>query len=151
MAIIRRATESDIPRILELYVQLAFGGARGGKDRESIRTDYSRVFEEIDSFNGCELFVAEDEGKVVGTAMYVIVPNLSHTGLPWTIVENVVVDGECRRKGIGKLLMDYAAAKSKEAGCYKVQLLSHKTRTEAHRFYQSIGYKPSAEGFRLYL
>jgi len=67
------------------------------------------------------------------------------------VVENVVVDSSNRRKGVGKLLMDYALMRAREAGCYKIQLSSNKSREEAHKFYESIGYKASAEGFRLYL
>jgi hypothetical protein len=37
------------------------------------------------------------------------------------------------------------------AGCYKVQLVSAKHRSPAHQLYQKTGFKPLAEGFRLYL
>jgi GNAT superfamily N-acetyltransferase len=81
----------------------------------------------------------------------IIVPNLTHGGLPWAGVENVMVDASYRRKGIGKLLMDYALAEAKKAGCYKIQLISDKSRTEAHKFYEAIGYNASGHGFRMYL
>ncbi len=83
--------------------------------------------------------------------VFMIVPNLSHGGLPWAGVENVFVDNEYRRLGIGKLLMDYAASRAKEAGCYKIQLISDKSRSVAHEFYQALGYKATGHGFRLYL
>jgi len=100
---------------------------------------------------GQQLLVAEEDGKILGTMVLIIVPNLSHGGLPWAAVENVMVDADYRRHGIGKLLMDYALAEAKKAGCYKLQLISDKTRTEAHKFYRAIGYKASGHGFRLYL
>ena len=82
-----------------------------------------------------------------------IVPNLSHGGLPWVGVENMVVDSGYRRWGIGKMLMDYAASWAKEAGYYKIQLISDKTHEEAHEeaheFYQKLGYAASGYGFRL--
>jgi len=151
MVVIRPAIESDIPRILELYVQLAAGGSPDEMDKDDSPGDYQKAFSNIYALPGCELLVAEESGEVVGTTMLMIVPNLSHKGLPWAIVENVVIDEKCRRSGIGKLLMDYCADRAKEAGCYKVQLLSNKRRNEAHKFYNSIGYEASAEGFRLYL
>ncbi len=152
MATVRAATENDIPRILELYEeQLVIGVAEAEKQQSPSADNYRQVFSMIEALPGCELVVAEEQGEVIGTLMFVIVPNLSHRALPWSLVENMVVDSKHRRKGIGRLLMDYVLTGAKEAGCYKVQLLSNKSREEAHRFYESIGYKASAEGFRLYL
>jgi L-amino acid N-acyltransferase YncA len=152
MASIRRATEDDIPRILELYnEQLVLEASPAESQQNPSIEDYRKVFSEIDALPGCELLVAEEQGKVVGTTVLAILPNLSHSALPWAIVENVVVDSEYRRRGIGRLLMDYVVAMAREAGCYKVQLMSSNSRHEAHKFYESIGYRASAVGFRRYL
>jgi len=152
MTVVRAATENDIPRILELYEeQLVIGTSGAEKQRNPAFEDYRRALSMIDALPGCELVVAEEQGEVIGTMMLMIVPNLSHRALPWAVVENVVVDSSHRRKGVGKLLMDYALMRAREAGCYKIQLTSNKSRQDAHKFYESIGYKASAEGFRLYL
>ena len=82
--------------------------------------------------------------------MLLIVPNLSHEGRPWALVENVVVDEQYRRRGIGRLLMNYAVGKAKETGCHKIGLSSDTSRKEAHKFYRSMGFEASAHGFRLY-
>ena len=117
MAIVRAATENDIPRILELYRQLAITTAPAELDQKpSLLEDYRRVFARISAVPGLELLVAEEEGEVAGSLVLFIAPNLSHGGLPWALVENVIVDQKYRRQGIGRLLMDYAIARSKEAG-----------------------------------
>jgi hypothetical protein len=41
--------------------------------------------------------------------------------------------------------------RARDAGCYKIQLLSRKGRAEAHAFYNQQGLEPVAEGFRRYL
>ncbi len=152
MASIRPATADDIPRILELYdEQLAISSSDAEKHRDTSQDNYLRVFNEIKALPGCKPIVAEEDGEVIGTTMLMIVPNLSHKALPWAAVENVVVDEKYRRKGIGKLMMEYCKKRAEEAGCYKVQLMSDKSRKESHEFYKSIGYNASAEGFRLYL
>lgn len=46
--------------------------------------------------------------------------------------------------------MEEAIRRAKDAGCYKVQLLSNRARTQAHTFYGSLGFELNAEGFRLY-
>jgi ribosomal protein S18 acetylase RimI-like enzyme len=151
MITIREATEKDIPRILELYRQLTITTSPTEHNYSADLDVYRRSFAKIESLTGYELLVAEEKSEVVGTIVLIIVPNLSHKALPWAAVENVVVDERYRRQGIGRLLMDYATARAKEAGCYKIQLISDKRRTEAHKFYRTLGYQASGHGFRLYL
>ena len=151
MATVRAATEEDIPRILELYNDLTSAVSPTGEQSLPSLDDVQRVISEIASMPGHELLVAEEDGAVVGTMVLLIVPNLSHRALPWAIIENLVVDGKYRRRGIGRLLMEYAIEQARKAGCYKVQLLSNKKRHEAHQFYQTLGFETSAYGFRLYL
>ena len=145
MATVRQATEQDIPRILELYEELT------GERHDLTRHETEPIFAEIQAMPGHELLVAEEDGVVVGTMVLLIVPNFSHGALPWAIVENMVVVPVHRRQGIGRELMEYAIARAREAGCYKVQLLSSVKRRESHRFYKKLGFKMSAYGFRMYL
>jgi GNAT superfamily N-acetyltransferase len=145
MATVRQATEADIPRILELYETLT------GEPHKLARHETQPLFNEIKAMPGHELLVAEEDGAVVGSMVLLIVPNFSHGALPWAIVENLVVDDGRRRQGIGRALMDYARERAREAGCYKIQLLSNTKRNEAHRFYKKLGFKTSADGFRMYL
>lgn len=97
------------------------------------------------------LLVATINDEVVGTADVVVVPNLTHGGRPWAVVENVVVDEARRQQGIGRALLDEIDAITEAAGCYMVQLLSLDHRRDAHAFYESLGYAPVARGFRHYL
>jgi len=150
MAIIRAATEKDIPRILELYEELVTSTAPAETGRTPSLDEYRRVFEQVRDMPGHELIVAEENGEVIGTMVLLIVPNLSHSGLPWATVENVVTDRRFQRQGIGKLMMEYAIDRAKKSGCYKLQLASNKTRQEAHLFYENLGFETSAHGFRLY-
>ncbi len=145
MATVRPAVEQDIPRILELYEELT------GERHDLTRHETEPIFAEINAMAGHELLVAEEDGVVVGTMVLLIVPNFSHGALPWAIVENMVVDPAHRRQGIGRMLVDYAIARAREAGCYKLQLLSSTKRREAHWFYKRLGFKNSAYGFRMYL
>ena len=149
MAIVRVATEEDVTCILELYRQLAITTSQAELHQSPSPDDYRRVFAEICALPGHELLVVEYQDEVAGTVV-LIVPNLSHGALPWALVENLVIDTRYRRRGLGRLLMDYAVARAKEAQCYKIVLSSDKRRPEAHRFYRSLGFKASAHGFRLY-
>lgn len=150
MMTIRSATEEDIPRILELYRELALTTSEIELSRSPSPDDYRRLFAEICAAPGHDLSVAEYQGEVVGTMVLLIVPNLSHGACPWAVVENIVIDRGHRRRGFGRLLMDYAIGRAREAGCYRIVLSSDKRRKEAHRFYRALGFEASAHGFRLY-
>ena len=150
MPVIRPATEVDIPGILELYQELNTGPYQLTNDRIPSVEECRRVFAEICEIPGHELVVAEESGNIIGTLVLLIVPNLSHGALPWALVENMVVTRAHRHEGVGKSLMEYALQRAREAGCYKTTLSSNKKRRGAHRFYRSVGFEPSAVGFRHY-
>jgi len=145
---VRSASATDLPELLGLYRQLA--GDRVGAlpaDKDDATSLFLRILAQPDR----QLLVAEVGGHVVGTTDLLIVQNLTHGGAPWAIVENVVVDEAVRRCGVGSALITEMARLCEEAGCYKMQLLSNKHRTQAHRFYQSVGFEAVAEGFRRFL
>jgi GNAT superfamily N-acetyltransferase len=144
---VRAACGDDLPQILALYEQLAEGRPTAAPTHEAA----ADVYESICSQAGRELLVAVVDGALRGTADVLVVPNLTHDGKPWMIVENVVVDSSARRLGIGQVLMDDVLGRARRAGCYKIQLLSRKGRTDAHAFYEHQGFEGLAEGFRLYL
>jgi predicted N-acetyltransferase YhbS len=150
MAIIRAATEEDVPRILELYEELVITTSEAEQNRNPSLDDSRRVYAQIRAMPGHELLVAEEEGEVIGSVVLLIVPNLSHRASPWAVVVNLIVTQQQRRQGIGHQLMKDAIARAREAGCYEIQLSSNKTRDEAHRLYESLGFEASAHGFRLY-
>jgi GNAT superfamily N-acetyltransferase len=144
---VRRAEQRDLDALLFLYAELADGDATRVP---AGRTDAAAILAAALDDPRRSLLVAELEGTVVGTADLLVVPNLTHRGDPWAIVENVVVATAARRRGVGRALLARAVELARGAGCYKLQLLSMKHRIEAHAFYRSLGIEPVAEGFRIY-
>jgi GNAT superfamily N-acetyltransferase len=150
MALVRTAREEDIRRILALYRQLELSNAEADRQRTLSPEHYREVFREISGFPGQELLVAEEAGEVIGSLVLAIVPNLSHGARPWAVIENVIVDERYRRRGVGRLLMEYAVNRAKEADCCRVGLMSNVIREESHQFYRDMGFEASAYGFRQY-
>ena len=148
---IREATEEDLPQLVALLAQLA----PDDPEREDISSplpyEYHMVLRQIIETPGQHIFVIEERGKIVGTAALSIMPNVSHRGTPYAIIENVVVDEKVRSKGYGELLMRHAIQAARRAGCYKVSLTSNKRREDAHRFYERLGFQRTHEAFRLNL
>ena len=141
---IRKANQHDIPRILALYEELV-----EEKQNAAVET-IRQVFDEIIAPPNNHFLVIEKDGLVLGTVFLQIVPNLAHNARPWANIENVVVDSRYRGQGLGRLLIEHTLAICREAGCYKVQLMSSNKRKEAHQFYRSMGFKDAALGFRIY-
>jgi GNAT superfamily N-acetyltransferase len=145
---VRAALPEDLPRLLDLYEQLAEGMGH----HPATAGQAAAALAEISAQGpGRTLLVALLDGWVAASLDLVIVsPSLTHAGHPWAAVENVVVDAVARRRGVGRALMEEAIRRSREAGCHRVQLLSSNRRTEAHAFYRALGFETSAVGFRLH-
>lgn len=56
-----------------------------------------------------------------------------------------------RGEGLGQRLLEWAIDKCRERGCRVVQLTTNKSRTDAHRFYERLGFKASHIGYKLEL
>jgi ribosomal protein S18 acetylase RimI-like enzyme len=85
------------------------------------------------------LFIARDRGHIVGslTLAFYRIP----TGLKaW--IEDVVVDGEARGRGVGELLNRAALDEARSRGAKDVSLTSRPSREAANRLYQRIGFEP---------
>ncbi len=145
---VREAAEGDVPRIVELLAQLSLDAQREELG-PPLPESYRAAFREVEADPRQRLLVAEAEGRIVGAASLVIVPNLSHQGQPYAIVENVVIDATARGGGYGELLLRYAMEEARRAGCYKLSLTSNKQRSDAHRFYERLGFTATHEGFRV--
>jgi GNAT superfamily N-acetyltransferase len=145
--VVRRASQADLGALLALYEELA-----GTKITAAPcdRATSKRVLADILADQRRELVVALVDSQVVGTADFLIVPNLTYHGRPWAIVENVVVADAARRTGVGKALMEHLIELARTAGCCMLQLISGKHRVEAHDFYRSMNFDAAAEGFKLY-
>jgi ribosomal protein S18 acetylase RimI-like enzyme len=144
--LIREAVAGDLPRIIELTAQLLDDAS---EVYEHSREAYDRAFAEICADARQTLLVAERGGEIIGSLVLVIVPNLGRHGRPYAILENIVVDAVQRSSGIGEAMVRHANALAQQAGCYKVALTSRTHRTDAHRFYERLGFRAASVGFRI--
>ena len=88
---------------------------------------------------------------MVGTLQLTVLPSLSRGGALRSQVEAVRVAGSQRGKGLGEALLLWAVEESRARGCSLVQLTTDKQRTDAHRFYERLGFVASHEGMKLLL
>jgi GNAT superfamily N-acetyltransferase len=143
---IRQVTEADLPHLLNLYAQLNvnLGGVVSLDQAKSI-------FTRINSYPDYKVYVAVTNGEIVGTFELLIMDNLAHLGAKSGVLEDVVVHQDWQGQGIGKRMLEFAMARCREAGCYKMALSSNLQREAAHRFYDSLGFERHGYSFRVFL
>lgn len=87
------------------------------------------------------LFLCHEDNDVLGLLGFRIRENLEELSR-YGEVSVIVVDGEVRRRGVGRLLMDFAERLAVEHGCIGTWLVSGFGREEeAHHFYQNLDYQ----------
>lgn len=146
--VIRRATASDLAAIVALLADDEIGVGRESPDD---LTPYQRTFEVIESDQHELLMVAERNGGIIGTLQLSLLPGLSRRGAFRAQIEGVRVAGSERGNALGAYLIEWAINEARSWGCQSVQLTSDKTRVDAHRFYERVGFTATHEGFKLML
>jgi GNAT superfamily N-acetyltransferase len=146
----RNATELDLPYIVSMLAD-DFLGAQRERNEVPLPESYANAFREIEADKNNELIVAELEGVVVATLQLTFTPSISFQGGRRSTVESVRVDESLRGKGIGREMMLWAIERAKERGCISMQLTTNADRTDAHRFYENLGFKASHIGMKLKL
>lgn len=161
---IRRAIAADLEPIIRIYAADTKGG-HGDVWNEAARPAYERAMAAVLASPSNRLYVAVvDEhivdtgrgptsqgGRIVGTFQLTLTPGLVGGGRTRATAESVHVLPEHRGQGVGAQMMAHAIAEAKAAGAGVLQLSSNKSRTDAHRFYEKLGFAKSHEGFKLSL
>ena len=150
-ATLRPASIDDVRAIVELLAADQLGATRDGADDDEGLEPYRRAFEAIDADPAQLLLVADSGGEIVATMQLSFLPGLARRGALRAQIEAVRVRADQRGSGLGGELMIWAIEEARRRGCALVQLTSDKRRTDAHRFYERLGFVASHEGFKLAL
>jgi len=143
---VRPATEPDLEQILNLYAQSEFDAGHVLPLAAA-----KHVFERFADYPDYTLYVAEQDGEIVGTFALLVMHNLGHLGAPSGIVEDVAVAPARQGHGIGKAMMQFALSLCRDKGCYKLTLSSNAKRERAHGFYESLGFERHGFSFRVHI
>ncbi len=130
--LIRLAEEKDYRELMNLYNGFV------GEDRYSRHDNdsFDKVLKNPNSY----IFVAEDEGKVIGFASFSI-RDVVRYPKPIAELEELFVAITYQKKGVGHMLMEEVEKTAKERGCYRMYIESGYDHKPAHNFYEKIGYK----------
>ncbi|RCS24274.1 GNAT family N-acetyltransferase [Phyllobacterium salinisoli] len=148
--VFRKAVFDDLPMIVAMLADDELG-ARREDTTLPLRNEYLCAFEAIDSDPNQLLAVAEAEDKIVGCLQISFIPGLSRIGLWRGQIESVRIARDFRGDGFGRKMIGWAIEQCRARACGVVQLATDKSRSDAHRFYKSLGFVDSHEGMKLTL
>lgn len=130
--LIRELRTDDLPWLARLYKQ--FWG--DNSDMERMRSN----FESLRRTPGYLFLVAESRGRLVGTVRGVVCASLYGDCRPFMVVDDVIVDVNWRRQGIGSRLLWSLEQRAIVSDCEYITFVTERERTGAQRFYSSMGY-----------
>ena len=146
---VREARAADVPALMDLYLNHLT--AKPPMEPQSPEA-WEAKLAEIRDVKGMHVLLGEVEGRAVSSVTLVIIPNLTHNLRPYALIENVVTRAEDRGCGYATAVMARAADIAREAGCYKIMLMTGSKRESTLRFYERCGYNGNDKtGFVLWL
>jgi GNAT superfamily N-acetyltransferase len=148
--LVRPAERKDIRAIVALFADDRLGG-HGDTTDESARPRYEAAFERIAASPNDMLYVAEWKGEVVGTFQTTLLTTMSGQGSSRLNISAVQTRADLRGRGIGAQMIRFAVAEAQAKGARQVQLMSDARRTDAHHFYERLGFARSHAGFKMKL
>jgi GNAT superfamily N-acetyltransferase len=145
---VRIGAREDVPAILALLAD-----EESVVDPSSIQVEdrYSAAFEAIERDPRNEVLVIEEAGMVIGCVQCTYSPGLGRGGAERAQLEALRVRADRRGRGRGRQLIEAGIARARARGCKLAQLTSNRRRDDAHRFYSSLGFQATHEGFKLSL
>jgi len=143
---IRRAMAQDLPEILRMLFD---DRATPSNEADPQARCYADAFAEMQHSDWNGIYVAEVDDRIVGTFMLTFIRHLMRRGGLVAQIEAVRVDASERGRGHGAAMMRWAIDEARRRGCARMQLTSNKSRKDAHRFYEHLGFRATHEGMKL--
>ena len=134
--IIRELQIEDMESLSNLYYQFW----NEVSDIQKMKNKFARLHN-----NKAYIFLgAIESDRLVGSVMGIVCEELYGDCNPFLLLENMVVDNTCRKKGIGKALFLELEKYAKLKGCSQTILVTETNRKDACGFYESVGFHPTA-------
>ncbi|MEX0693227.1 MAG: GNAT family N-acetyltransferase [Rhodospirillales bacterium] len=143
---LRQAVAADVAGIVRLLADDPLGAKREKPGDPA----YDTAFAAIDADPNNELWVIEGaNGRVLGVLQLTFIPGITHTAGTRAQIEGVRVADELTGQGVGRWFFKQMIDRARTKGARLVQLTSDKSRSDAIRFYESLGFTATHEGFKL--
>jgi len=146
----RLAVREDLSAIVQMLADDPLGAQRESFS-DPLPDSYHAAFDTLDSDPNNELVVAVNHDAVIGVLQLTFIPSLTHRGGWRALIEGVRVASGARAGGTGGALMRWAIERARQRGCVMIQLTTDRSRGDALRFYERLGFVASHHGMKLKL
>ncbi|MBD3255865.1 MAG: GNAT family N-acetyltransferase [Candidatus Lokiarchaeota archaeon] len=132
---VRKIRADELQYLLELYDHLHENDIPRPSDSQ-----LNRVWKEVFDSKSTNIYVVERKKKIVSSCVLTIIPNLTRGARPYALIENMITHPDYRRLGFAIALLRHVINQCKIKNCYKIMLLSSKSRDRAHNLYKKGGF-----------
>ncbi|WP_432570701.1 GNAT family N-acetyltransferase [Kineococcus sp. SYSU DK005] len=148
--LLRRAVVEDFSALMLLLRDDPISARREERAADTDEAVYRAALVEVITDPSNDLIVVVDaSGEVVGTMQLTRIPGMARRGSARLQIEAVRVRSTRRSSGIGSAMVRWVTdTAAPAAGASLVQLTSDRARTDAHRFYERLGFTASHRGFK---
>lgn len=146
----RLAKRADLLSIVRMLADDELGSQRE-RYEDPLPESYYMGFEQISNDPNHELIVAELNGQEIGTLHLIFLPSISFQAGLRAQVESVRVDKYYQNRGVGSEMMKWTIERARRRAAHVIQLTTHQSREDAHRFYERLGFKATHLGMKLSL
>lgn len=80
------------------------------------------------------------DGRLIGLASMHRIQLLTEDS-PLALLTSLVVEEEARGNGVGRALVERVCEHARSAGCARITLTTHLRRSDAHAFYERLGFE----------
>ena len=137
---IRDIIETDLEELSKLYYQ--FWGEES--DVEKMKNQLQLIKNE----NNHIILVCENKGIIVGSVMGIVCRELYGDCSPFLVIENMIVDKQHRKQGIGTMLLEALERNARARNCTQMILVTEINRIDACIFYESLGFSKDTTGYK---
>jgi GNAT superfamily N-acetyltransferase len=138
---VRAARPDDLPGMLDLLRVL--GSFDPAFDLEHAAPVWGRLM----ASPVTTVVVADVAGTVASTCTLAIIPNLTHQGRSFAVIENVCTLASHRRTGLARRVLAFACDLAWASDCYKVSVSTGSKLEATLRFYEGSGFTRNSKTF----
>lgn len=147
---VRQARRADLAALVAMLADDEIGATREAHRDSGPPQRYAAAFALVDADPGQHLVVLETAaGEPAGTLQLSLIPGLSRGGALRGQIEAVRVHAAMRGRGLGGPFLQWAIDEARRRGATLVQLTTDRSRHDAHRFYERLGFVASHVGYKL--
>ena len=148
--IFRKATRQDLPAVTQIYDDTHTELEAGRLTIGWIRSLYPNAKTALESLEADELFVAEDDGVIVGTAVINQKQGEVYDQVQWQydvppeqvmVLHTLAISPRAFGKGYGRRFMEFYEQYALEQGCPYLRMDVNGINVKARRFYERLGYR----------